>query len=65
MIKWVNCNQEYYKIISQVMHDEQKYNTFQELQCAFAELRETFLSPNWGYFKTVYLFSDLQVWTDF
>lgn len=57
--------QEYYKIISQVMHDEQKYDTLQELQCAFAELRETFLSPNWGYFKTVYLFSDLQVWTDF
>lgn len=57
--------QKYYETIKKVMCDESLYNSLQSMQDAFAELQQSYLSPNWDYFKMVYLFSDLQIWSDF
>ena len=57
--------QKYYETLKKVMCDESLYNSLQSMQDAFAELQQSYLSPNWDYFKMVYLFSDLQIWSDF
>ena len=56
---------KYYEILKAVMCDDSLYNSLQSMQHAFAEHQQSYLSPNWDYFKMVYLVSDLQIWSDF
>lgn len=57
--------QKHYSIVSQLLQDGTSYESLQALQKAFTNRQESFLSSDWEYFKTVYLFSDLQIWTQF
>lgn len=57
--------QKYYDTLKKVMCDDSLYNSLQSMQDAFAKFQQSYLSPNWDYFKMVYLFSDLQIWSDF
>lgn len=57
--------QKHYDIVSQLLHKEIVYDSLISLQKAFIKIQESFLSADWNYFKTVYLFSDLQIWTQF
>lgn len=57
--------QEHYKVVHDIMTGKSAYKSLQDLQAAFSVMRPSFLSPNWNYFKKVYLFSDLQIWSDF
>lgn len=57
--------QKYYETLNKVMCADSLYNSLQSMQDAFAKLQQSYLSPNWDYFKMVYLFSDLQIWSDF
>lgn len=55
----------YYVILKKIMNEDEKYLSLQKVQDVFSALETNYLSQNWEYFKTVYLFSDLQIWSDF
>lgn len=57
--------QKHYNIVNLLLHEDVIYGSLISLQKAFIKVQESFLSSNWNYFKTVYLFSDLQIWTQF
>ena len=57
--------QKYYEVLKKMMCYDTQYKSLQNMQQTFIECQQIFLSPNWDYFKTVYLFSDLQIWSDF
>lgn len=57
--------QKHYSIVRRLLQDETSYKSLQSLQNAFTNRQELYLSSDWEYFKTVYLFSDLQIWTQF
>ncbi len=54
---------EHYRIVSQLIHDNCTYESLHAMQDAFSLIRSTFLSSDWEYYKRVYLFSELQIWT--
>lgn len=67
-----NCSftrQRYYQkhfIISrQLMQEESAHSSLQSMQESFAQVAPEYLSNNWKYYMSVYLFSDLQIWTQF
>ena len=57
--------QKHYEIVKRLLHEDSTYDSLSSLQKAFSKVQGSFLSADWNYFKTVYLFSDLQIWTQF
>lgn len=57
--------QKHYTITRQLMLEESPYSSLQSMQESFARVLPEYLSNNWKYFMSVYLFSDLQIWTQF
>ena len=57
--------QKHYDITRELMQEEPAYSTLQSMQESFAQMAPKYLSNNWKYYMSVYLFSDLQIWTQF
>lgn len=57
--------QKHYTITRQLILEELPYSSLQSMQESFAQVAPKYLSNNWKYFMSVYLFSDLQIWTQF
>lgn len=57
--------QKHYTITRQLLQEEPTYPSLQSMQTAFVQIAPEYLSNNWKYFMSVYLFSDLQIWTQF
>ena len=57
--------QKHHTITRQLMLEESPYSSLQSMQESFARVLPEYLSNNWKYYMSVYLFSDLQIWTQF
>lgn len=57
--------QKHHTITRQLMLEESPYSSLQSMQESFARIAPEYLSNNWKYYMSVYLFSDLQIWTQF
>ncbi len=64
-----SIRREYYKkhysLVRQLFHEDTLYPSLHSMQRAFETRKPSYLSANWESFKSVYLFSDLQIWTQF
>lgn len=54
----------HYKLLFHILENKQCKN-LSEIQQEFEQAQPIFLSPIWEKFKKAYLFSDLQIWTEF
>ncbi|MBF0650420.1 ATP-binding protein [Dysgonomonas sp. GY75] len=55
---------KHYNLLLYILENEDCIN-LQEIQQKFEEKQSVYLSPIWTKFKKGYLFSDLQIWTEF
>lgn len=53
----------HYKILHTILTKEDFIELY-EMQQKFENMQPLYLSPIWKKFKKVYLFSDLQIWTE-